>query len=39
MLEEEDISVRDLSSFHGYKLINALLAFASDEYPVSNIHF
>ena len=38
-LTEEDIGVRDLSSFHGYKLINALLAFTSDEYPVSNIHF
>jgi 4-amino-4-deoxychorismate lyase len=38
-LTEEDIGVRDLSSFDGYKLINALLAFTSDEYPVSNIHF
>jgi 4-amino-4-deoxychorismate lyase len=38
-LTEADITARDLLSFHGYKLINALLAFASDEYPVSNIHF
>jgi 4-amino-4-deoxychorismate lyase len=38
-LTEADITPGDLSSFHGYKLINALLAFASDEYPVSNIHF
>jgi 4-amino-4-deoxychorismate lyase len=38
-LTEADITARDLPSFHGFKLINALLAFASDEYPVSNIHF
>lgn len=39
VLAEANIGVRDLPSFHGYKLINALLAFASDEFPVSNIHF
>jgi len=39
MLTELDITVNDLVSFDGYKLINALLAFTSGEYPVSNIHF
>ena len=38
-LTEKDIAPADLQSFDGYKLINAMLAFAAEEYPVSNIHF
>lgn len=39
LLSEADIRVNDLTSFSTYKLINALLAFSSAEYPVSNINF
>ncbi|MEJ1240668.1 aminotransferase class IV family protein [Chryseolinea sp. T2] len=39
LVTEADIAVKDLASFDGYKLINALLAFSSVEYPVSNINF
>jgi len=39
LLTEADIRGSDLTSFDAYKLINALLAFSSAEYPVSNINF
>ena len=39
MLRPAEITVENLSSFSHFKLINALLAFDSPEYPVSNIHF
>jgi len=39
MLRHAEITVENLSSFSAFKLINALLAFDSPEYPVSNIHF
>lgn len=34
-----DISVNDLSSFDGFKLINAMMDFDAKELPVSNILF
>lgn len=39
MLRYAEITVENLSSYSAFKLINALLAFESPEYPVSNIHF
>ncbi len=33
------ISVSDLQSFDGFRLINALLEFDAGEYPMSNIYF
>lgn len=39
MVTEAEIRLHDLSSFESFKPINALMAFAAREYPVSNIHF
>jgi 4-amino-4-deoxychorismate lyase len=39
VLRHAEINAENLSSFSTFKLINALLAFESPEYPVSNIHF
>jgi 4-amino-4-deoxychorismate lyase len=39
MLREVDIRPDDLNHYDGYKLINAMVAFAAEEYPVSNIQF
>lgn len=39
IISEDEIRVRDLPSFDGFKLINAMLGFSSMEYPISNIHF
>jgi len=34
-----DITTNDISTYESFKLVNAMLAFDSPEYPVSNIHF
>jgi len=39
MLTEADIRPDDVKNYNGYKLINAMVAFAAEEYPVSNIQF
>jgi 4-amino-4-deoxychorismate lyase len=39
MLAEADIRPEDLNNYVGYKLINAMVEFAAEEYPVSNIQF